>query len=222
MTDALDLVRDLPAWLGGVDPAWIYAVVGIFVFLETSAFLGFVAPGETAAIFAGVLTRTDGVSLPLLMALLPVCAVLGDTAGYLIGRHGGPLVLQARLVRRAVRPEHLDRAHRFLERHGIWAVPIGRWVGFLRAGLPVIAGSSRMPYRKFLPGSAIGAVTWSWTCLLGGHLAATSWEAFSERLSTASLLFGATLAALVLCGLGVWRWRAVRARARARAADPKP
>jgi membrane-associated protein len=212
VTNPLQLLRDLPAWLGEIDPMWIYVVVAMFVFLETSAFLGFLVPGETAAIFAGVLTRTDDLSLPLLLAILPVCAVLGDSAGYLIGRAGGPAVLQMRLVRRTVRPEHVRRAHGFLERHGIWAVPLGRWVGFLRAGLPVIAGTARMPYAKFLPGSAIGAITWSWTCLIGGYLAATSWEAFSDRLSMATALFAGTITAAVVVIVLVWRWRSERAQ----------
>lgn len=204
---------DLSDWIGRIDPLWMYVVVTAFALLETAALLGFVVPGETTVIFAGVLAREGKLSLTTLLLIVPAAAFTGDTIGFLAGRWWGPPLLASRFGRRALAPEHVAYASRFLARHGLWAIAIGRWVGILRVALPLLAGTARIPYPRFAAASALGATTWATGCIVGGYLAATSWHLVEDWLSRGAYVVVA-LAALVVAGV-VYRRRKRRRPKRA-------
>lgn len=141
-------------------PGVVLAVV--VVFIEDALFVGFVVPGETAALLGGVAAQMGHLPLAAVIATVVVAAIAGDTVGYEVGRHLGPRLLRLRAFdnRRA----RLDRAQDFLARRGGMAVLLGRWVAFFRAVMPALAGASRMPYRTFLTYNAIGGLVWgSWS-----------------------------------------------------------
>jgi len=106
---------------------------------ETAVFLGFVIPGETAAVLGGVLASRGRVSLPLLIIVVVAAAVTGPLIGYEIGRHLGGRVIAARRMRRVA--GGMDRAQAVLHRRGGLAVLLGRFVAILRALMP----RSRVP-----------------------------------------------------------------------------
>jgi membrane-associated protein len=97
------------------------------------------------------------VPLAGVILVVVVAAIVGDTVGYAVGRYAGPRVLELHILQR--RRKRLDDARDFLARRGGVAVFLGRWVAFLRAVLPALAGSARMPYPRFLAWNAAGA--WS-------------------------------------------------------------
>jgi membrane-associated protein len=132
-------------------PAVAYTAVAALVFAEAALFVGFVLPGETAVLLGGVLASQRHLSLVVLLVLVVTAAVVGDTVGYEVGKHAGPRVLDSRLLR--PHAHGLDRAHDVLRRRGGSAVFLGRFTAFLRAVMPAMAGLSRMPYRRFLPGT---------------------------------------------------------------------
>lgn len=143
-------------------PGVVLAVVAVVVFTEDALFVGFVVPGETAALLGGVAAQMGHLPLAAVIATAVVAAIAGDTVGYEVGRHLGPRLLRLRAFdnRRA----RLDRAQDFLARRGGMAVLLGRWVAFFRAVMPALAGASRMPYRTFLTYNAIGGLVWgSWS-----------------------------------------------------------
>lgn len=118
--------------------------------------MGFVIPGETAAVLGGVIASQGRVHLWLMIVLVVVAAVVGDTVGYEIGRHVGPRILQLRVLDK--RRRRLNDAQDFLRRRGGWAVFLGRFVAFFRAVMPALAGTSRMPYLRFLAFNAAGGL----------------------------------------------------------------
>src|SRR5262249_1305855 len=89
--------------------------------LESSLFVGFIFPGEIAILLGGVLAHEHRVSLVAVIALGAAGAILGDTIGYEVGRHYGDRLL-ARLPRRLVKPEHVQRGKALLRRRGGRAV----------------------------------------------------------------------------------------------------
>jgi membrane-associated protein len=117
---------------------------------------------------AGALSAADDspLRLDVLIAVVLVSAVAGDAVGYWFGARAGLPLLERRGNRR-----HLERAQRFYERYGPFAVVAARWIPWVRTFTPILAGIARMPYRRFLPANVIGAVCWGAGLLTLGHVA---------------------------------------------------
>jgi membrane protein DedA with SNARE-associated domain len=114
MTSAETLLETLGDGLG----VWSYAIVGALAFLETSAFVGLVAPGELAVVVGGVLAGRGQMQLPVLAAVVWVAATAGDTCGYILGRSLGRPFLLRRGGRLGITEPRLAGVERFLARHG--------------------------------------------------------------------------------------------------------
>jgi membrane protein DedA with SNARE-associated domain/membrane-associated phospholipid phosphatase len=171
------------------------AIVFVVPLLESSAFVGFVFPGEIAVILGGVLAFEHRVSLPAVLVAAILGAVIGDTAGYWFGRRYGRGVLSGRLGRLIIRREHVDRAERYLARRGGWAVFLGRFTAALRVMIPGLAGMARMPYRTFAVANIAGGTLWATAMVFIGYLAGASWQRAEHWASRIGL---ALLAVIVL------------------------
>jgi undecaprenyl-diphosphatase len=174
------------------------AVVFLLPALESSAFVGFVFPGEIAVLLGGVLASQHKVGLAGVLAAAVAGAVIGDTIGYEIGRHWGRRMLDGS-IGRFVKTDHLDRAERYLQRRGGKAVFFGRFTAALRVMIPGLAGMSRLPYRRFLAYNAAGGALWAAGFVLAGYVAGDSWRSVEHVAGRASvvLLLLAVLAGLV-------------------------
>ncbi len=181
----------------GLGP-WAYLIVFAIAAAESAAFLGLLAPGETITLFAGFLAEREILDLRYLMPLVAVAATLGDTIGYEVGRRLGRPWLLKHGRRVGVKPKHLERAQAFFEKHGPKAVFFGRWVGFARALVPFIAGSTHMRYRTFLLYNAMAAVSWAVVTLLLGYFAGASWRVVERWIGRGGLIIGLLGAVLVL------------------------
>ena len=150
----------------------VYGLVTLLVFGEAALFIGFVFPGETAVIVAGVVASQDHVNVVAVAVLVVVAAIAGDSVGYAIGRRYGESLMKLSILKR--RRVALDRALEGLRRRGPIYVFIGRFTAFLRAVMPGLAGMSRMNYRRFLIANAAGAIIWGVTFTLLGYFAGTA------------------------------------------------
>ena len=147
----------------------VYALVGALVFAEASILIGFVFPGETAVIVGGVAASRGHANIATLIVVVVVCAISGDSVGYLVGRKWGRRLLGVAVLRN--RQHLIGAALDQLNRRGAVAVVVGRFTAFLRAVVPGLAGMSAMPYRVFLPANALGGILWGTAyCLLGYFL----------------------------------------------------
>lgn len=195
MSGFLDHILSAPTWA-------VLAVVGLVVFVEDALFVGFVIPGETAAVLGGVAARLGHVPLPAVIAVVIAAAVVGDSVGYEVGRQLGPRILGLRILdsRRA----QLAGAQDFLARRGGSAVLLGRWVAFFRAVMPALAGTPRMPYPKFLAWNATGGVLWGAVVVAAGYLAGASYARVEGAIGRDGAL---VVAALLIVAVVVWRVR---------------
>lgn len=194
--------------LGLSGPA-VYLIVGLLVFAEDALFVGFVVPGETAAILGGVAASRHHVSLPVVCAVVVLAAIVGDTVGYEIGARFGPRLLSTRVLRD--RRERIDGARRILARRGGPAVFLGRFVAFLRAVMPFLAGTAHMRYRRFLAYNAAGGLVWGVGSVLLGYLAGNSYAAIEKTFGRAAALL---VAAAVVVALVIWSVRRRRSAGR--------
>ncbi|MCW2608210.1 MAG: associated Golgi protein-related protein [Frankiales bacterium] len=176
-----------------------YTLVALLVFGEAAVFVGFVLPGETAVVLGGVLAASGRLSLPVLLVVVVVSAVLGDSVGYEVGRRFGPRLLALGLLR--THASRLEGAQRFLRERGGVAVLLGRFTAFLRAVVPGLAGLSGMPYRRFLVWNAVGGVVWGGGFTLLGYLAGDSYQRLEKGVGRGS---AALTALLVVAGVVVW------------------
>ncbi|MFI7028020.1 DedA family protein [Microbispora rosea] len=187
-----------------VTGSWAYLVVGLMACAETAALIGLVVPGELTLLMAGFLAFTGQVSLPLMMVAAGVGAVAGDSISYRIGRQLGPRVRDSRLGRR-VSAERWDRTEDYLRRRGGPAVLFGRWVGLLRALVPMLAGMGRLPYGRFLAYGVPGGLVWGAGTVGLGYAAGSSYELVERISGRVGLLVACGLVAVAAAGLGVHR-----------------
>ncbi len=183
-----------------VPPVLVYVLVGALVFAEDAIFVGFVIPGETAALLGGVDASRGNVNVYAVAAIVVVAAIAGDTVGYEIGKHVGERVLRWKPLQK--RKAGLDSARDLLARRGGAAVFLGRYVAFFRAVMPALAGTSRMPYLRFLRWNALGGLVWGVGYVLLGYLAGNSYAAVAHTVGTTTAI---VVAAIVVVGLVAWR-----------------
>ncbi|WP_021598470.1 DedA family protein [Actinomadura welshii] len=207
------MLEQFNALVDGLPPAMIYLIVAALVFAEAALFVGFVFPGETAIVVGGVLASQHVLSLWALLAIAVVAAVAGDSVGYEVGRRYGPRLLDVKVMRR--HRAKVAGAQDLIRRRGAFAVFIGRFTALLRALMPALAGSSRLPYPTFLLFNVIGGVTWVVTFTLGGFFAGAAFE-HAAKLAGRGLAIGLAVAAVV--ALAVWSVRKRRLEAREEAA----
>lgn len=138
--------------------AFTYAILFAIVFAETGLVVTPFLPGDSLLFAAGALSSQGGLSVPLMMAILFVAAVLGDAVNYHIGKAIGPPAFSGRF--RFLKKAHLEKTQAFFEKHGGKAIIYARFVPIVRTFAPFVAGVGTMNYGRFLAYNLIGALLW--------------------------------------------------------------
>ena len=172
------IARDIGATLG----SYTYAVVGLMALLETGAGIGLIAPGELAVVIGGVTAGQGHTNLLLLIAVVWACALAGDLMSYVFGQRLGRsfLLRHGHLVK--LTPARLAQVEAFMARHGGKTIIVGRFIGVVRALAPFVAGSSRMPARRFIPATVVASGIWSAAFSVLGYV---FWESFGHAATIA-------------------------------------
>jgi membrane-associated protein len=173
-----------------------YTALGAIILGESA---GLPIPGETALITAGGLVAAGRLSLPLVILVATVAAIVGDTIGYWLGRRGGRALLLRDGFGATHRRHAVRRADRFFARYGAATVFFGRWVPGVRIVAAVMAGAARMPWPRFAAANAAGAFAWATTV---AALAVLAGPTGSVLLAAGGLALGAAT-----LGAGVWSHR---------------
>jgi membrane protein DedA with SNARE-associated domain/membrane-associated phospholipid phosphatase len=193
LPDPKKIIADVAGALG----AWTYAVVGVAAFLETGAFIGLIAPGETIVIAAGVIAGQGEIDLLPLIGVVWSCAVLGDTTSFYIGRRLGRRFLEKHGPRVKITHERLEQVEGYFDRHGGKTILIGRFIGLVRALAPFIAGSSGLAFRRFIPYSVVGCGAWSTLFCVLGYIFWRSFDKVQHLVGQALFGFAVTVTVIV-------------------------
>jgi membrane-associated protein len=159
------------AWIIGVFGGWSYAILFLVIFVETGLVIMPFLPGDSLLFAAGALTASLGVfNILLLWGLMIVAAFVGDTVNYWIGHFIGPKVFDKNFkltvfsyelrVSRILKPEYLEKAQGFYDKHGGKAIILARFVPIVRTFAPFVAGVGKMSYPRFISFNLIGGVAW--------------------------------------------------------------
>jgi membrane protein DedA with SNARE-associated domain len=152
-----------------IDVAGNVGYPAIFLLVMSEAG-GLPVPGETALIAGGVLASQGRLGIVLVIALAAAGAIIGDNAGYAIGRRGGRRLLERPGWMERQRRQVLVTGEPFFERHGPKAVFFGRWILGLRVWASWLAGMTRMPWRSFLVWNAAGGISWALTIGIASYV----------------------------------------------------
>ena len=147
---------------------WVYALLFLIVFVETGVVVMPFLPGDSLLFVAGALAALGGMHIHLLVGLLIVAAILGDTLNYHVGKHLGHRLV-ARPDSRWFHHEWLDRTHAFYDRHGGKTVVIARFVPIVRTFAPFVAGMGSMAYGRFLRYNVLGGIAWVTSFAYAGY-----------------------------------------------------
>ncbi len=146
-----------------------FGYVGLFsiVFAESGLLFGFFLPGDSLLVTAGLLASQGYFRIEFLLVMLSFAAVSGDSVGYWFGKKVGPKIF-AREKSLLFDKKHLERAHRFYEKHGGKTIFIARFVPIVRTFAPIVAGVAQMEYKKFISYNVFGGIFWACGMLLIG------------------------------------------------------
>src|ERR1043165_376339 len=139
-----------------------YAILFAIIFCETGLVVTPFLPGDSLLFAAGALAAsidTGGILNPfLLIVVLSIAAIAGDTANYLIGAYIGPKVFERNS--RFLKKEYLDRTNEFYAKYGGKTIILARFVPIVRTFAPFVAGVGKMNYRRFIMFNVIGGIVW--------------------------------------------------------------
>jgi membrane-associated protein len=175
---------------------WVYAILFAIIFVETGLVVMPFLPGVSLLFVCGAIAAIGGLSLPVLIVLLIVAAVLGDAVNYSVGKYFGPRVWsweQSRFFNRSA----FDRTHAFYEKHGAITIIVARFLPFVRTFAPFVAGVAAMTYAKFALYNVVGAVLWICSLtILGYYVGNLPWVKANFSLVALSLIIIPGLPAL--------------------------
>ena len=157
------------ATLAGQYGPWLYALLFVIIFAETGLVVLPFLPGDSILFISGTVVATAGLDIHILVVVLIVAAILGDTVNYSVGHYIGPRVFD-KPDSRWFKQAHLRRTQEFYDRYGGVTIIIGRFVPIVRTFAPFLAGVAGMTYRKFLSFNVVGAVAWITSLVYAGYL----------------------------------------------------
>jgi undecaprenyl-diphosphatase len=176
---------------------WTYLLAGVFAFAETGAFVGLVVPGETVLVVCGAVAGQGAIDIYILIGIAWFAAWAGDTTSFVIGRRLGRDFILRHGSRLGLTRERFEQVEEYFARHGGKTVFLGRFIGFVRALAPFIAGSSGMRYRVFLPYSILGTGLLNTSMVLLGYAFSRSIDTAAKYAGRGALVLGSLIAVTV-------------------------
>jgi membrane-associated protein len=160
---------DRLAALAQSSPTMFFAVVALIIFVETGLVVMPFLPGDSLLFVAGAVTAIAGLNVHVLVAMLIVAAVVGDSVNYFIGSKVGLRVFDDPNSR-VFKKEYLERTQAFYATYGAFSIVMGRFVPIVRTFVPFLAGVAQMPYRTFFFYNVVGGVAWITSLTYAGYI----------------------------------------------------
>lgn len=175
-----------------------YYAVALGVLLESA---GVPVPGETALMAAAFAAASGVLQLPLIIAVGAVASILGDNAGYLLGRRVDRAWLERHGRRVLLTPARLRRMDWYFECYGPAAIALARFATGVRLVAPLLAGVARMPWKAFVRFNALGAVSWAAVTGGIGYAAGRGWGVLASPVARLLVAIFGGMLAMVLVGI---------------------
>lgn len=150
---------------------WVYLILFAIIFVETGVVVMPFLPGDSLLFAAGMLAaQPNDMNVWLLMIILLIAAVSGDSLNYSIGKNVGMRMVNFKMFgKQPVKQEHIDKTHQFYEKYGSKTIVIARFVPIVRTLAPFVAGIGQMNYKTFIFYNIVGAIFWVFGITLAGY-----------------------------------------------------
>jgi len=171
LKDFADILIHLDKYLDSIIRSYgslTYGILFLIVFCETGLVITPILPGDSLLFATGTVAALGSLDLSLIIILLSIAAIAGDTVNYWIGYLVGPKVF-SKEKSRLFNKEYLDRTHRFYQKYGGKTIIIARFIPIIRTFAPFVAGIGRMTYKRFIAYNVLGGIGWIVTFVLGGY-----------------------------------------------------
>ena len=171
LKDFADILIHLDKYLDSIIRSYgslTYGILFLIVFCETGLVITPILPGDSLLFATGTVAALGSLDLSLIIILLSIAAIAGDTVNYWIGYLVGPKVF-SKEKSRLFNKEYLDRTHRFYQKYGGKTIIIARFIPIIRTFAPFVAGVGRMTYKRFIIYNVLGGIGWIVTFVLGGY-----------------------------------------------------
>ncbi len=179
---------------------WTYGLLFFVIFMETGFVVTPFLPGDSLLFAAGTFAALGSLNIWLLIGLLIVAAVGGDTVNYWIGHKLGDRAYNTKWIKK----EYLDRTHAFFEKHGGKTIVLARFVPIVRTFAPFVAGMGRMSYSYFFSYNVVGGIVWVLLFTLAGF--------FFGNIPFVQKNFEFVIIAIILISVLPAVWEALKAR----------
>jgi membrane-associated protein len=146
---------------------WTNLILFLIVFAETGLVITPFLPGDSLLFAAGTFAAMGSLDPGVLILLLSVAAIVGDTVNYWVGAWVGPRAFSGDI--RWLRKDYLDRTHAFYEKHGGKTIILARFIPIIRTFAPFVAGVGAMTYSRFLAYNVVGGIIWVTLFVLAGY-----------------------------------------------------
>jgi membrane-associated protein len=154
-------------WLTDKFGAFSYIILFIIIFLETGLVFTPFLPGDSLLFAAGAFAALGSFNVWLLLLLLSLAAILGDSVNYSIGHFVGRKIIKSKP--KLIKKDYLDKTQHFYDKYGGMTIVIARFIPIVRTFAPFLAGIGTMKYFKFLAYNVIGGVLWVLAFLFAGY-----------------------------------------------------
>ncbi len=181
---------------------WIYAILFLIIFCETGLVVTPFLPGDSLLFAVGALASTGAVNLWLIVLLLSIAAILGDSVNYFIGHKFGDYLIEHQS--RIIKKEYLDKTHDFYERYGGRTIVIARFVPIVRTFAPFVAGLGSMTYSHFITYNIVGGLVWIFSLTFLGF--------FFGELPIVKKNFSLVIFGIILISILPIIWEVVKAK----------
>jgi len=173
ISNLIDIILHLDKYLAeiiGTYGVWTYAILFLIIFIETAFVVTPFLPGDSLLFAAGTFASPalgEALNIWILIPLLSLAAIIGDTVNYWIGHFIGPKAFSGDI--RFLKKEYLDQTHKFYEKHGGKTIILARFIPIVRTFAPFVAGIGAMNYSKFILYNVVGGILWVSIFTLGGY-----------------------------------------------------
>lgn len=151
---------------------WVYAILFLIIFVETGLVVMPFLPGDSLLFATGMLAAqtNNDLNIGIVIGLMLIAAILGDTLNYAIGKEVGYRIIDFKIFgKQPVKPEYIEKTHAFYEKYGSKTIVIARFVPIVRTLAPFVAGIGRMNYATFLTYNVVGGIVWVVGITLAGY-----------------------------------------------------
>jgi len=207
ITFLIDFILHLDVHLGAIISqygALTYGLLFFIIFIETGLVVTPFLPGDSLLFAGGAFAALRSLNIFVLLLILSLAAVLGDTANYWIGHFFGEALIAHPKV--PIKKEHIKKTKEFFDKYGGKTIVLARFVPIVRTFAPFVAGVGKMHYGTFISFNVIGGIAWVFLFSLAGF--------FFGNIPSIKHNFSIVIIAIILISVVPMLYEVIKAKAK--------